>query len=337
MPHSIDVSLSNLIDGLGLDGNEHSLCDFTIADQNVAAESQGVVPSTPSDFQPILGDNITYVVACILINSDNEVLMIQEAKESCAGKWYLPAGRMMKGESIIEATAREVLEETGLECRMTTLLAVETAGGSWYRFVLTGEITGGELKTPARADKESLQAKWVGDFREISLRSNDILQLIERAKSYVNRGGDRMWHHEILPAQLPHTKNMLRLIIIIKKRATNKTHVLLSEKTAIHFPTAEINPAKSVHSTLRRFMVEIFGADVPQHRPHGLLSLEHATPTLTGYDGCCLSLLVAFRAPLEEVPLIGKCVWHEIPDEIGNQLLSKISSKTSTLFLHVVR
>jgi hypothetical protein len=37
------------------------------------------------------------------------------------------------------------------------LYAVESAGGSWYRFVVTGSIVGGRLKTPADADAESLQ------------------------------------------------------------------------------------------------------------------------------------------------------------------------------------
>lgn len=64
---------------------------------------------------------------------------------------------MEKGENIIEAAMREVLEETGLHVKITTLLAVESASGSWFRFVLTGGITGGDLKVPARADQESLQ------------------------------------------------------------------------------------------------------------------------------------------------------------------------------------
>ena len=52
----------------------------------------------------------------------------QEAKSSCAGQWYLPAGKMEPGEDITEAAKREVLEETGLNMEVTTLLAVESAG-----------------------------------------------------------------------------------------------------------------------------------------------------------------------------------------------------------------
>lgn len=52
----------------------------------------------------------------------------QEAKSSCAGQWYLPAGRMEPGEDVCEAAKREVLEETGLNFDITTLLVVESAG-----------------------------------------------------------------------------------------------------------------------------------------------------------------------------------------------------------------
>ncbi|CAB3226743.1 unnamed protein product [Arctia plantaginis] len=333
MSQQVSTSMSRLLNGLGLDGEEHRICDFTIADQNSVAESQGITPTTPSNFKPVLGSNVTYVVACVIINEANEVLMMQEAKESCAGKWYLPAGRMETGESIVQAVAREVLEETGLECTPTTLLVVETAGGMWYRFVMTARVVGGELKTPAKADKESLQAKWVADLREITLRSNDIIHLIEKAQAYHQNKNSNLWHGHILPASTPHVKDLLRLIVVIKKRTTNKLHVLLSEKTALHYPTCEINPGKSVHSTLRRFMVEMFGADVGQHRPLGLLNLEHDPAA----DGCCLTLLVAFRAPLEEVPLIGKCVWQELHTDIENRLLSIITTKNSSIELHVVR
>ena len=66
--------------------------------------------------------------SAVLINDQGEVLMMQEAKSTCAGQWYLPAGRMEPGEDIAEAAQREVLEETGLHFQITTLLMVESAG-----------------------------------------------------------------------------------------------------------------------------------------------------------------------------------------------------------------
>ena len=37
----------------------------------------------------------------VIINEKNEILMMQEAKSSCAGQWYLPAGRVEPNESIM--------------------------------------------------------------------------------------------------------------------------------------------------------------------------------------------------------------------------------------------
>lgn len=62
--------------------------------------AKGVTPSTPSDFVPVVKNNVTYIVMAVLFNEDGEVLMMQEAKSSCAGQWYLPAGRMEPGEDI---------------------------------------------------------------------------------------------------------------------------------------------------------------------------------------------------------------------------------------------
>lgn len=333
MSQSINLNIARLLQGNGLEGEENCFCDFTIADQNSVAESQGITPTTPSNFKPVLGENVTYVVACVIINEANEVLMMQEAKESCAGKWYLPAGRMEKGETITQAAVREVLEETGITCKLNTLLVVETAGGSWFRFVFTAEVIGGELKTPAKADKESLQAKWISNLEEISLRATDIIPLIEKAKQYRADRFGGAWNKDILPAPVPHVKELLRLIVVIKKRSSNRLHVLLSEKSSVHFPLCEINPAKNVHSTLRRFMVEMFGADVGQHRPIGLLNVE-SDPI---QHGCCLTLLVAFRAPLEEVPLIGKCAWHELNHDNEKKLLNLVATRNSVIDLVVVR
>ena len=47
-----------------------------------------------------MGFNVCYIV-CGVVIVDGKVLMIQEAKPSCRGQWYLPAGRMEKNESIV--------------------------------------------------------------------------------------------------------------------------------------------------------------------------------------------------------------------------------------------
>jgi len=54
-----------------------------------------------------------------------------------------------------------------------------------------------------------------------------------------------------LPAIFAHAKLLLRLVIVVRKKSDNKPHILVSEKTSLHLPTCEINPSRSIHSTLK--------------------------------------------------------------------------------------
>lgn len=162
---------------------------------------------------------MTYIVSAVLINDQNEVLMMQEAKQHCLGKWYLPAGRVEPNENLIEAVKREVLEETGLIMEPKSLIMIECASGSWFRFVMTGSVVDGTLKTPDQSNEESLQANWVRDVSSLALRSNDILPLIEKGRDYVKKANGP-WHANLLPVQRSRNKLYLRLIVCIKKKAT---------------------------------------------------------------------------------------------------------------------
>jgi 8-oxo-dGDP phosphatase len=106
----------------------------------------------------------TVIVACIIVNDQDRLLMIQEAKESCYGKWYIPAGKVLQGESLKQAVIREVLEETGLRFEPSGIFSVEyipetTNSLLWTRYGITGKTTGGHLKSVK--DSSSLCAKWV--------------------------------------------------------------------------------------------------------------------------------------------------------------------------------
>ena len=59
---------------------------------------------------------------------------------------------------------------------------------------------------------------------------------------------------------------MIRAVILIRKKSNNRMHVLVSEKTAAHLPVCQINPMRSIHSTLKKYLTEIFGAEIPAHK-----------------------------------------------------------------------
>lgn len=48
------------------------------------------------------------------MGADGRILLIQRGNEPSKGCWSVPGGRIEKGEDDASATAREVLEETGL-------------------------------------------------------------------------------------------------------------------------------------------------------------------------------------------------------------------------------
>lgn len=322
----------------GKDAEEvQDFCDFTLEDQNEAAVSKGQAPSAPPDFVPILKQSVCYVVMAVIINDEDEILMMQEAKSSCAGQWYLPAGRVEPNESIMDAFKREVLEETGLTAEPSNLLMIESAAGNWYRFVIGGSVTGGSLKTPSQADSESLQAKWVKNLSDLSLRAGDILSVVEHARSFKAHQLDQPLYPPLLPFPRSYSKLYLRLIICARRKANNRVHALVSEKTAAHLPICEIHPGRSLHAILKKFMTEIFGADLPSHRPHGVLAVAHCfQPRPKNGDGLAVTLLVSVRLPIEEVALIDKYSWFELSSETAGNLLSRMG-KHRVCPLNVVR
>jgi len=116
---------------------------------------------------------------------------------------------------------------------------VESAAGNWYRFVIGGGVTGsftffssfidiayiiqlllgGSLKTPSQADSESLQAKWVKNLSDLSLRAGDILSVVEHARSFKAHQLDQPLYPPLLPFPRSYSKLYLRLIICARRKA----------------------------------------------------------------------------------------------------------------------
>ncbi|EFO83769.1 CRE-NDX-1 protein [Caenorhabditis remanei] len=199
-----------------------------------------------------LHDNVNYVAAAIILRNqgdDTEVLLIQEAKKSCRGKWYMPAGRVEAGETIEESVVREVKEETGYNCCVIELLSLQVQGSGWYRYAFFCEITGGDLKT--QPDQESLAAEWynIKDVKanKVQLRGRDFIRLIDEAVTYRSHGPV-----ESIPRVLPisqnvaglflefmivkHSRDGLRTEVLVHKSIKDETYLLEEEQP---FPTVE--------------------------------------------------------------------------------------------------
>lgn len=134
------------------------------------------------------------IVLNLVFNEKNEILLIQEAKEHSRELWFLPAGKVKEGESIIDGLLRETKEEAGIEVEPLSLMRlehlinkvyieVEPTSIDIFRFIIVSKPkdTNEELKSVE--SKDSIQAKWckIEDVfnGKYKLRSYEVVDLLE--------------------------------------------------------------------------------------------------------------------------------------------------------------
>lgn len=104
------------------------------------------------------------------------VVLVKRAHEPLKGEWSLPGGAVEVGETLAEAVAREVREETGLEVTVGPVVEVldrvhrTSDGGVEYHFVIIDylcAVAGGTL----RAGSDAADICWaaVGDLARYRL------------------------------------------------------------------------------------------------------------------------------------------------------------------------
>jgi len=310
---------------------------------NLLGKGHGIHPIAEDDVNaecshPHLGYNVCYIVASVLFNDDGKVLLMQEAKTSCYGKWYLPAGKVEVGESFTEAAKREVLEETGLIMEPTGLITVEVNHSFWMRFVFSGKVVGGSLKTEAEGDKESLQANWFSEVDPSILRAKDILPLIDTARLYYQSKECRKFN-EILPSFLKQNITVLRIVYIANVNGVFYT--LLISNPHSHVFTLPLAPLKrsslatTVKETLNRCspngtLCEIKDSSI------ALIGLEHSGSE--GYDGIIFNLAVPLHNKedqsmlFQSIPQVQGQVsdWVKVPSDFSEHLNQNFYVKDTT-------
>ena len=111
-------------------------------------------PTTAPPAGPVLGVSVA-------VWRDGKVLLIQRGHDPWQGAWSLPGGRVERGETLVEAVARELTEETGLVLGsprlVETLDAIDraedgTVRGHFVIIVFTADAEGTPLAATDAAD-----------------------------------------------------------------------------------------------------------------------------------------------------------------------------------------
>ncbi len=94
-----------------------------------------------------------------------DILLIRRGAPPREGEWAIPGGAQALGETVFEAAAREVLEETGLVVRPTAIVTVvdsispDPAGRIRFHYTLV-EISAEWVSGEAAAASDAAAVRW---------------------------------------------------------------------------------------------------------------------------------------------------------------------------------
>ncbi len=135
--------------------------------------------------------NPVVAVGAFVFDSAGRVLVIERAKPPGEGLWTVPGGRLERNETLAQAVAREVREETGLVVEVGPLACVVERMGDDFHFVILdylARVIGGALA----AGSDARAARFVDDPELARLPTTDGLEaVLARARATYATWGSR--------------------------------------------------------------------------------------------------------------------------------------------------
>ena len=121
-----------------------------------------------------------------LVVHDGAVLLVRRGQAPSRGVWAVPGGRVELGETLAEATEREVREETGVEVRAGEpvwsfdSVIRDREGRVRYHYVIV-DLAAEYLAGEPRGQDDALEARWArsADFTDLTV-SAPTLELLRR-------------------------------------------------------------------------------------------------------------------------------------------------------------
>lgn len=127
-------------------------------------------------------------VGGVVHDASGRILLIRRGQQPAAGKWSLPGGRVLPGEPVLDAVARELREETGLTVEPGSLAGIVTRGRYEIHDYFCGVVAG-----TLRAGDDAADARWVDSDEYDALdRNGDLVdELTATLRSWQALPGQR--------------------------------------------------------------------------------------------------------------------------------------------------
>ena len=128
-----------------------------------------------------------FVGVGVIVFRDQEVLLVKRNKEPNKGKWSIPGGKQIIGETVAEAAQRELLEETGVKVDQLSLVEVVDAiipdieGKIKYHYTLV-DFMGHWQSGESCPGDDAQEVRWVhlNEIRSYSLMEKT-MKIIQKA------------------------------------------------------------------------------------------------------------------------------------------------------------
>ncbi len=122
-------------------------------------------------------------VGAFVFDPEGRVLLVERANPPGEGLWSVPGGKLEPGETLVQAVAREVREETGLVVEVGTLACVVERIGDDYHYVILDYLArpiGGKIAPGS----DARSSRFVSDPELPKLPLTEgLMLLIERARA----------------------------------------------------------------------------------------------------------------------------------------------------------